>query len=81
MMIVDIDSDFIKRLYIYQKEKPYFIFDLDNNKKVIHNIQFFLNSLDKYRVKFIKFKEDFIYLISDNRVYKYAYGYYLRGMD
>jgi len=80
-MLKEINRDYLIYLRDLTSRRPYYVFECCGEKRVIHDIQFFINTLLQKNIRYIKFKDDYIYLISLDKVYLYSYGYYFKGME
>jgi len=81
MLEVMVTNEYIKKLREKNLEKPFLILVINNKKKVIHSIEFFLKTLIEKNILKIIFDEDYIYLISLKKVYLYEYGKYFFNME
>jgi hypothetical protein len=61
--------------FIDENEKNDLNIKLDNTK-VIYDVEFLLKQLESKKILYIKFRNDYIHLINDKNVYRYAYGIY-----
>jgi hypothetical protein len=84
--LIHIDDKYIQKLFIILKKKPYINCYNDlklfnrNSQKIIHNGKYFIETLQKFDIKYCLFKDDYIYLMSYDDVYKYSYGIFIKGL-
>ena len=81
MLEIKVTKEYIKTLRKKNLEKPFLILVINNKKKVIHSIEFFLKILIEKNILKIIFNEDYIYLISFRKVFLYEYGKYFFNME
>ena len=78
--LIRVNQGFIDLIKKHKTQKPFIdlqeIFEsLSKRKYIIHNLYIFIEKLVELDIRYIKIKDDYLYLIASNNVYRYAYGY------